>query len=308
MSPPPAFLSLPAADEVFWIDTTDGMRLPVYRLAGPPGAPALLFGHANGMAAGSYEPWLRLLAQDATVFAFDSRGHGAAQGPTEPVGSLFGVDRVADDLLRVGVAVLARIADAPLLCVGHSLNAAAALSLAAQRRDPPWHDLVLFEPPIFPPPDAPSFAAAIDLQGRIIAAADRRRADWSSPDGLCARLEGNGPFARFDKAMLRAHCRATLRPKSDGGYTLCCPPAVESHIYRATRDADTWHHLPAITRSVHLVSGDPTLPDHDWVTSAIADIAERLPNATLDAIPGTGHMMICERPEACRDVVARWLP
>lgn len=302
------FLSLPAADDVFWVEVAGGIRLPVYRLAGPRGAPALLFGHANGMAAGSYEPWLRALAQDATVFAFDSRGHGGAEGPTEPVETLFAVDRVADDLAQVARAVLDRLAGTPLLFAGHSLNAAAALSLAAHGRAPEWHGMVLFEPPIFPTPDAPGFAAALEQQNRIILAAERRRPDWSSPEGFRARLEGSGPFAGFDPAMLRAHSRATLRPKPDGGFTLCCPPAVEAHIYRATRDADTWVHLPEIDRPVHLVSGDPTLPDHDWVTGAIADIAGRLPDATLDAVADAGHMMICERPQACRALVTRWLP
>lgn len=306
--PLPRFLSLPAADDIFWVEVADGVLLPVYRLDGPRGGPALLFGHANGVAAGSYEPWLRALAEDATIFAFDSRGHGGAEGPTEPVETLFGVDRVADDLAHVSRAVLDRLAGTPLLFAGHSLNAAAALSLAAQGRTPAWAGMVLFEPPIFPTPDAPGYAAALEQQSRIIAAADRRRPDWSSPEGFHARLEGRGPFARFDAAMLRAHCHATLRPKPSGGYTLCCPPAVEAHIYRATRDADTWRHLPEIARKVHLVSGDSTLPDHDWVTGAIADIAARLPDATLDAVPDAGHMMICEHPAVCRALVTRWLP
>ena len=74
------FLSLPDADEVFAVALPDGATLPVYRLAGPPGAPALLFGHANGLAAGSYEPWLRRLAERAQIFAFDARGHGGGAG------------------------------------------------------------------------------------------------------------------------------------------------------------------------------------------------------------------------------------
>ena len=71
----PAFSSFPSADEQFTVATADGARLPVYGLRGPKGAPALLFGHANGLAAGSYAPWLARLARSAQVFAFDARGH-----------------------------------------------------------------------------------------------------------------------------------------------------------------------------------------------------------------------------------------
>jgi pimeloyl-ACP methyl ester carboxylesterase len=301
------FLSLPDADEVFWVDVADEMRLPVYRLAGPPGGPAILFGHANGMAAGSYAPWLRALAVDATVFAFDSRGHGGAQGPCEPIETLFGVDRIADDLGRMSRAVLDRIEGAPLLYAGHSLNAAAALTLAANGRAPAWDEVVLFEPPIFPAPGAPAHRIGVEKQSRIIDAAARRRPDWSSPEAFFARLVGRGPFANFDPAMLRAHCEATLRPKQGGGFTLCCSPAVETHLYQATRDADVWPRLVDVPMPVHLVSGDPALPDHDWVTGVAADMARLLPNATLDAVGATGHMMICERPEACRALLLPWL-
>lgn len=301
---------MPEADAVFWVATAPGTDLPVYRIDGPVGGPALLFGHANGMAAGSYEPWLRALAADATVFAFDSRGHGGAIWPDGAVAELFTLDHIADDLAAVARAVSARVGDAPLFYAGHSLNAVAALILAAQNRSPVWAGMMLFEPPVFPSPDEPSFAAAHTLQQQIIAAAERRRAVWPDPDAFFARLQGRGPFAKFDPAMLRAHCRATLRPKPpepQGSFTLCCPPDVETRIYRATRETGLWRHLPDIAAPIHLVSGDSTLPDHDWVTGAMAALAARLPNASLSAVSETGHMMICERPDACRALLVQLL-
>ena len=304
----PSFLSLPEADEIFTVTTAPGVRLPVYRLAGPPGAPALLFGHANGFSAGSYGPWLKELAAAATVFAFDARGQGGALWPEGPLDEVFAIDRLGEDLSIVSAAVAAHAPAGRLLYVGHSLGAAAALRLAIAGRTPPsWAAVTLFEPPIFPVPAARIHAEAIEKQTVLIALAERRRADWASPEALYERLKGRGIFAGFDDTLLRTHCRATLRPNGDGGYTLCCPPAVETMIYRVTRDADTWSGLSRVAMPLNLVSGDPDNPERDWVSGAMAEIAAALPQARLTALPGAGHMMIFEQPAVCRDLLLRWL-
>ena len=102
------FHSLAAADDFFTVAMPDGALLPVYELAGPKSAPALLFGHANGLAAGSYEPWLRMLARRMRVFAFDARGHGGSRWPEGALEEVFGDDRMAEDLLPLTRAVAAR--------------------------------------------------------------------------------------------------------------------------------------------------------------------------------------------------------
>src|SRR5579862_2631444 len=73
----PRFLSLADAVDCFEVGTSDGARLPVYEAGGAQDAAALLVGHANGLAAGSYGPWLRDLARYFRVFAFDARGGGS---------------------------------------------------------------------------------------------------------------------------------------------------------------------------------------------------------------------------------------
>lgn len=45
------FPFFPEVDDIFWVDSVDGARLPAYALAGAPAAPPVLFGHANGFAA-----------------------------------------------------------------------------------------------------------------------------------------------------------------------------------------------------------------------------------------------------------------
>jgi pimeloyl-ACP methyl ester carboxylesterase len=297
-----SFLSLPGAD-AFAVANADGAVLPVYALGGPAAAPALLIAHANGLAAGSYGPWLAELAAELRVFAFDARGHGGSSWPAGPLEQVFHVDRFADDLALVAEAVRRRLGGAALHLAGHSLGAAAALRLAARGGALPWRASLLFEPPIFPAPQSPHYAAAAPQQLQLIERSAARRARWDSPATLCRLLAARGMFARFRPDLLAAHCRATLRPLAEGGYALACPPAVESCIFRSHRGADTWQRLPAVRAPVHLVGGDPDLPERGWVSVVLPEMAARIPGARHTVMSGAGHMMIFEEPEACRRLV-----
>jgi pimeloyl-ACP methyl ester carboxylesterase len=302
----PAFRSLADADAVFMVEMPDGAALPVYRVGAAAAGPALLFGHANGLAAGSYGPWLRLLAERARVFAFDARGHGGSVWPADGIERVFAVERVADDLVRLSrrVADEARVAE--IAYVGHSLGAAVALRLLALGQAPSWHSVVLFEPPIFPPPGALCHAEAVAKQERLIAGTLKRRASWPSPDALAERLRGRGMFARFDAAMLEAHCRATLRPEGNG-FRLACPPEIESFIFKSQAATDTWHRLGAVTREVTLVGGDAAIPDNDWVSSALPEMAQAMPRACRVQVEGAGHLLISEQPQLCARLVLETL-
>jgi pimeloyl-ACP methyl ester carboxylesterase len=297
------FLSIPNAIECFVVEAQDGARLPIYAVGGPSGAPGLLVGHANGLAAGSYEPWLRELGARFRVFAFDARGHGGSSWPAGPLEEVFSVDRLADDLAAIAATARIRLDSAPLHFAGHSLSAAAAVRLAARGGGLPFASSTLFEPPIFPPADAATYAEAIDQQERLIRGSARRQARWARPDALREYLAVRGVFRTFVPAMLAAHCRATLKPDGAGAYVLCCPPAVESAIFAVHRDADTWQRLSQIRDRLHLVSGDPGAADRDWVSGAMAAIAARLPAADLVTLPNAGHMMIFQQPDACRDLL-----
>ncbi|HTC18162.1 MAG TPA: alpha/beta hydrolase [Stellaceae bacterium] len=305
---PSSFLSLDGADTVFAVAAPDGAVLPVYELAGPARAPALLFGHANGLAAGSYAPWLKDLAKDARIFAYDARGNGGSSWPAGPLDRVFRVERLAEDLRLVADAVTARLGGAVPAYLGHSLGGAAAIDLAISGRLPRFPALMLIEPPIFPAPGAASHDEAVRIQERLIAGSRRRRADWPSVAAFYERLKsGNSVFAKFPDAMLQAHCRATLKPKPEGGFTLCCPPEVEGAIYEAHRFSGSWSGLARVTMPLDLVGGDANRPDRDWISGAITDMAKQMPRAHLTVLEGAGHLMICEEPARLLALVRRWL-
>jgi pimeloyl-ACP methyl ester carboxylesterase len=288
------------------VATPDGASLPVYLLPGPTGAPSILFAHANGLAAGSYEPWLQDLAAHFRVFAFDARGHGRSAWPDGPVDEICHVDRFADDLALVGRAVAGFCGAGALHLVGHSLGAATALRLGMRGMALPWRHALLFEPPIFPPPEAPVYAEAEAQQHILIEKSGGRRAHWVSPEALHAVLQGRGLFAGFVPEMLAAHCRASLLPAREG-YRLACPPEIEAAVFRSHRDADSWQRLAQWRGPLHLVGGDPALPQRGWVSAAVPDMAAAIPGAQLTILPGRGHMMMFEAPEECTRLVVEAL-
>ncbi|HZL60037.1 MAG TPA: alpha/beta hydrolase [Stellaceae bacterium] len=302
------FLSLPDAAAVFRVATSDEASLPVYALSGPAQGPALLLGHANGLAAGSYGPWLADLARDAQIFAFDARGHGGATWPAGPLDTVFSRARVAADLDAVLRAMRERSPGRALYYVGHSLGAAAAIDLLIAGGMADLAAIMLIEPPIFPPPELPVHEEAELLQARLIDGAGRRRSSWPSIEVFAARLRnGKGPFARFAPEMLEAHCRATLRPSPEGGFTLACPPEVEAAIFAIHWRADTWRHLHRIERPLDLVGGDPNRPDRDWIARAIPDMARQMTRARLTQLAGSSHLMVQEEPARLLALVRRWL-
>lgn len=320
---PGGFVSIPEAyADVIAVDGADGLRLRLYRLRGPrAGRPPLLFGHACGFAAGSYLPLLLALTEFADVFAFDARGHGGSAAPTDDL-AIYTPDHYARDLVRLGEAVCRQTGASAVAYVGHSLGAAAMLRLGCFHPESfaagPWRSLMLFEPPIFPPPDRPEYTEAVAKDRELIRRTDGRAARWPSRETFIDAVNGRGAFRHFSFAFLAAHAEATLRPAPDEvGYALCCPPAVEAATYRGFGDDSTFRALPGFPRDLplHLVAGDAADPDaRSWVTLIAPVLAARLGvglaghgHRRFTALAGRGHLMIQEDSEMTRRLIHDWL-
>jgi len=296
----------PDTADAFPVQAADGPTLRAYALpAADDGLPALLWGHANGFAAGSYTPLLRMLGARFRVFAYDARGHGGSDVPPPPFPHTLHIDRYARDLDAVAGAVRARIGDAPLYFASHSFSGVAALRLGAVFGSAPWAGITVFEPPLTPTPDLPNNAIAISKSKGLSEMARRRRRRWPSPDAYAESLAGRSAYAAFRPDMLRAHCHATLQPTAEGDWELACPPEVEMATYATVLNFSTFHNLPNFPLPVHFVAGDPAPADGppSWAALVQAEAAARVRKGRLTVLTGTGHMMPFERPEECRDIV-----
>lgn len=311
---PEGFRSISADDADFIpVAGGNGARLALYRIKSKATGPVLLVGHATGMAAGSYLPLLKMLGEDLRVYAFDARGHGGSDcGPgldAETAVATVTLDALALDLRAVAAAVRRDSGADSLFYAAHSISGVAALHLGTAHGHVPWRDLILFEPPVMVGPEHPLHDFAVDDTTNRAAATARRRADWASRETFRERLGSRGVFARFRPDMLTAHVNATLRPTTDGGFRLACDPAIECAFFLSVPKCNVWDRMPDFPMPAHFVGGDPALADPGsaqarWVTLAAPDIAARVPGSRFTVVEKTDHMMVCERPDICRDLIA----
>lgn len=293
-----------------WVEGDDGARLRLHHVTrdGAGQRPPLLWGHANGFAAGSYRPFLELLAEHFDVWAWDARGHGESGQPTDPLELGCHGDTYARDLDAVARAVERCVGDdRHLHFAGHSLPGYACVRLGAVFGRAPWASVTLFEPPICPTPEYPEHAQAMTLGLGLIQGAERRRRRWESVEAYRDRLAGRGgSYGAWRADMLAAHAEATLKPAPDGdGMTLRCAPEVEAATYRMTLNTSTFRALPDFPAPVTFVAGGPAAPGGppSWAALVQPLAANLAPRGRLARIEGASHMMVFERPETCRDVI-----
>ena len=86
------------------------------------------------------------------------------------------------------------------------------------------------------------------------------------------------------------------------------PGWVEAAFFRSVHNTLVWDGLPEFPFPARFVGGDPAIPDPGtsaarWVTAVAGDVAARVSCSRFTVVPNTGHMMVCERPDRCRDLV-----
>ncbi len=301
----PPSLPSPFADRLV-VAADDGLELSLYRLReGKAGAPALLWGHANGFPAGGYAPMLRLLASRFRVYAYDARGHGGSGLPED----MPGFDRYAADLDRVCRAVRADASGARFFYASHSFCGVAGLRLAGVFGREPWEAFTAFEPPVSPPLDHAARALSVAASRELSAMALRRRPRWADPEAFRLALAGRDAYRGFDPEALTGHCRGSLHPAADGGWQLACPGPLEAHNYEAALDPSTFEGLARIARPVTFVASvdGGTAGNPSWAATVQADCARRVPKGKLATFSGAGHLVPFEDPRRCAALICGML-
>jgi pimeloyl-ACP methyl ester carboxylesterase len=290
-------LAVPAPRDAFDLLTGDGAVVRVRRHGRPEGT-RLVISHGNGFAIDGYFPFWGPFCERFDVVVFDMRNHG--QSPRAASGKDgHTYAQMALDLERLVRALDARYGPRRSVGVFHSMSARAAMKHAVELGFP-WAALILLDPPNVPPPGHPTWEA-MDVF-------ERRLADWAlaRPD----RFADPAELAR-QYAETRAHrtwvpgahdlmARAVLR-RADGGdgFALACPRELEASIYLQAMTLHLWPPAAAYGGPVKLIAADPAAPGAPAPAFANRALAEEGGYA-YDAIPGTGHMLQIQEPEACR--------
>ena len=265
--------------------------------------PLLHFAHANGYPPRAYTPLLTALAERFHVLAMAARPLWPASDSDLTPADLRNWTPLADDLERF----LTERSAAGIVGVGHSLGAVSTLEVA--RRQPAlFRALVLIDPVIFRQRYlwAWEVIKGLGLADRLhplIPGALRRRRVFASADEMYTRYRRVPVFSRLSADSLRAYVDALARPRPDGQVELAYPPEWEAAIYRHG-PPNVWAALPALQLPLLVVSG----ADSDTFQPAVARrLQQRLPQARLVSVPGTGHLVPLENPAAVAQAVLDFL-
>jgi 2-succinyl-6-hydroxy-2,4-cyclohexadiene-1-carboxylate synthase len=241
--------------------------------------PTIVLLHGFTQTGRSWEPTIAALGERYRALAPDIRGHGSA-ADARPVS----FDAVRDDVLS--------LAPERFTLGGYSMGGRIALSLALD-------------------PAARGRISRLVLVGASpgLSGPEERSARRTADDALADRIEGVGieTFAsEWSSLPLFAGQPPAVAAAADAERRRQDPAGLAAALRGLGTGAmaPLWDRLPAVTIPVTLIVGE-----RDAKFRAIAErMADALPDATLCVVPGAGHVVQLEAPDAVAAAVATPAP
>ena len=256
----------------------DGVRLH-HRTTGD-GPPVVLV-HGSAVDASTWDGVVPALAQDHRVVVYDRRGYGASAHRPVRDHRLHGRDLVA---------VLEQVVGGPATVVGWSSGGNVALAVAAARPDLVRH-LVVVEAPWHGLRHAD--AAVLRTLVRLKALQLRGR-----------RVEALEQFLRFGSALSGGGSSYDLAPPQEQERLRAYPGPVlaewDPHPFGIMHEHVPTRRVAALPRPMTWVLGGDSLP---WMARLHDRVARRRPDLETVVVPGAGHLVHVDRPEAFVEVV-----
>lgn len=260
----------------------------------------VMFLHATGFNAVTYESILEPLGTQMHAAALDMRGHGRSKLPANPR-RLKSWNKFRDDVIQV----LERTSPDGAVLGGHSMGATVALLVAGKRPDL-VRGLVLVDPVLMRKRMSRLYNLPIVnmfIQKNAMAKqALKRRREFGSPGEAADALRGRGAFKTWRAPFLDDYVVDGVLRQDSGKYELSCTPEWESAVFDAHRYRP-WaalrrlrrKRIPIIVLQADKESTSP--PDTDQRIHAIR------PDAAINKVPGTTHFVPMERPYVVRDAL-----
>jgi 3-oxoadipate enol-lactonase len=236
-----------------------------YEFRGKRGSPALVFTGSLGTDLTMWQPQADVLKPRFCTLRYDIRGHGASEVPPGP----YSMDELGSDL----IALLDRLHIERATLCGLSIGGMISMWVAAHAPERVDRLVLCCTSALLGPPESWLERAAIVRAGGVEAVADAVLERWFSP------------------AFTRAHpdvidrVRATLIATPREGYAGCCEAVAAMDLTGA---------LPSITAPTLVISAaeDPSIPPEHG-----RRIADLIPGARFELIPGARHIVSVERAD-----------
>jgi len=244
--------------------------------------PVLLALHGSGASSHSFRRLLPQLTPRFTVVAPDLPGHGGSRRLLDP-------SRFEPSLPGIAAAVGALLPSLglgpPRVALGHSAGAAVVFRMVLDGSIAP--ELVV------------GVAAAVTPFRGLPRLVFPISARWLARSGSAARMVAwrMGRLEQVDK-LIRGVGSVLERTDLEAYRRLVADPRHVAGVLRmmAAWDLEPLHQdLPSLDTEVLLVAGER---DEAVPVAQQRAIARRLPRAVLEVVPGAGHLVHEERPEA----------
>ena len=264
-----------------------------------PGAPVLIFAHANGFCASAYRRVLAPLADRFEIVAPDLRGHGRTRLPADP-----DTHRSWDVYARDMAALIAQLPAPPAAMAGHSMGAVTTLLTASRLIEGgaaamPRPRLALIEPVILPRPVYWLAHTPLSPLNRdrmpIARQARRRRNGWPDRAAAATRYGNHPTFRRWGEGVLADYLLDGLSDRTDGTVGLACDPMWEAANYESQGHD--------IARALRRAGPGALALKAEHASTVMRPAALERAGVTLTRMPGVGHLAPMEAP----DRVSEWL-
>jgi pimeloyl-ACP methyl ester carboxylesterase len=295
-------LEIPPPHLTFDVPLEDGARVRVRRHGDPDGV-RLFLSHGNGYAINGYLPYWEHFLDRFDLIVFDFRNHGE-NVPVTPANHTY--EQLSRDLERVYRDVTAKLGNRKTAGIFHSMSGRTAMKHALEIGFC-WDALILFDPPNVPPPSHPVYPAMQAFEARLTEFAKNRRTHFASVDELAADFAKSRVGQAWGPGVHELMARAVLRPNpDDDGFVLVCDPANEAGIYAQAMSMNLWPRATDFRGPVKLIGADPDLKGGP--PTGRANQALGTENGyDYSFVPGTGHMLQVENPDACARLTLAFL-
>lgn len=262
-----------------------GVRLHVRR-AGEREARPLVLLHGIMGHRREWDVFVDRVGRRHRIVVPDQRGHGRSEWTRS-----YRVAEMADD----AIALVEQLDLGPVPIVGHSMGAMVALVVAARRPDLVDRIVVV---DIVPESMATEFAVQIPEMLEAMASAS-----YGSVEEAVAEWQSGNPLARTD--LLRNHVTHALVPGVDGSLRWGFDAWGLRSFPSGVTSEELWAAVDAASCPALVVRGE-----HSSITTReqASEVARRLGEARVVEIPGGGHDLGVERPEAVAEAVVEFLP
>jgi pimeloyl-ACP methyl ester carboxylesterase len=132
----------------------------------------------------------------------------------------------------------------------------------------------------------------------------KRRRTFDNLDLVFEGYRGRQVFRYLSDDGLRAHIDGITR-KASSGYKLVYSPDWESRIYQTSlQDFDIWRDLPTLQVPTLFIRGAET---DTFLESAMRFVKQKQPDARVETLPKSTHLLPLERPQEVFDLIQEFL-